>query len=196
MGREAICTATWDGATGEAKALLESTEIILRGDIRARIARAGITGVTARGDDLAVDVSGDTLTLELGATEATKWAAALLKTPPTLAEKLGLATGKRAFVLGVIDDAALAAALDGATTPVLANADMIVAILRSDADLSATLDTARTAPTCAIWIVAGKGKFATVSDNAIRGFMRAGHYVDSKTSGISDRWTATRYGPR
>lgn len=196
MGREAICTATWQGATAEVKVLLESTEIILRGDIRARIARAGITGITARGDNLAVDVSGDMLTLELGPVEATKWAAALLKAPPTLVEKLGLAAGKRAFVLGVIDDAALAVALDRATAPVLADADMIVAILRSEADISAALDTARTAPACAIWMVAGKGKFATVADAAIRGFMRANGYVDTKTSGISYRLTATRYTPR
>lgn len=195
MGRETICTATWQGATAEVKVLLESTEIILRGDIRARIARAGITGVTARSDNLAVDVSGDRLTLELGPVEATKWAAALLKAPPTLVEKLGLAAGKRAFVLGVIDDAALAVALDRATAPVLADADMIVAILRSEADLSTALDTARAAA-LAVWMVAGKGKFATVADSAIRGFMRANGYVDTKTSSISYRWTATRYTPR
>ncbi|UVO53249.1 hypothetical protein [Sphingomonas sp. SUN039] len=195
MGREAICTATWQGATSEAKVLLESTEIILRGDLRARIPRTAITGVVVEGGDLVVDVSGAPLTLELGAAEAAKWAAALLKAPPTLAEKLGLADGKRAFVLGTVEDDALATALGGATVGAPADADMIVAVLFDEAGLSATLDAARAAA-LPVWLVAGKAKFATVADGTIRGFMRSNGYIDTKVSGISDRWTATRYSPR
>ena len=76
--------------------MLESTEIILRGNLRGRLPRAGIVGVVLLGDDLLVDMSGELLTLELGHMEAAKWAAALLKVPPTLAEKLGLGGGKLA----------------------------------------------------------------------------------------------------
>lgn len=195
MGREAVCTAIWQGATAEVKALLESSEIILRGDLRARIARSGITGVVVQGDALVVDVAGSALTLELGSVEAAKWAAALLKAPPTLAEKLGLGGGKRAVVLGVVEDDALAAALDGATVAAPDDAHMIVAVVRTEADLASALETARTAA-LPVWIVAGKGKFATVSDSAIRTLMRTNGYIDSKTSGVSDRWSATRYAAR
>ena len=37
MGREAICTCDWAGEVTEVKALLETSEIILRGGIRKRI---------------------------------------------------------------------------------------------------------------------------------------------------------------
>lgn len=195
MGREAICTATWDGATAEVKALLESSEIILRGEIRARIARVGITGVEVRGNDLVVDVSGAALTMGLGSVEAAKWAAALLKAPPTLAEKLGLGGSKRAVVLGTVDDDALNAALDGATVAASTDADMVVAVVHTGADLASALDTARTAA-LPVWIVAGKGKFATVSDSDIRTLLRGNGFIDTKTSGVSDRWTATRYAAR
>jgi hypothetical protein len=196
MGREAICTASWNGSTAEVKALLESTEIILRGDIKVRIARAGIAGVTAMGDDLIVDVSGTPLTLALGSAEAAKWAAALLKAPPTLAEKFGLTGDRRAYVLGIVDDEVLSAAIDGATAPTPAEADMIIAVMREETELGAALQAARTPAPRPVWIVAGKGKFATVPDSTVRGFMREEGWIDTKTSAVSDRWTATRYSAR
>ena len=42
MGREAMCTYSWQGQTGQGKALLEAEEIVLRGDIRTRIPRHAI----------------------------------------------------------------------------------------------------------------------------------------------------------
>ena len=161
MGREVTCTATWQGVTASAKVLLESTEIILRGRIRGRIPRAGITHVLSDGDVLVIDSSGVSLTLELGRTEALKWAAAISKTPPTLTEKLGLAQNKLAFVLGEVDDETLAGALSGATTAVLAEADMIVAVLRSDADLAAAFRTAQMVG-LPVWLIGEKGKAARV----------------------------------
>jgi hypothetical protein len=40
MGREAICDCTFNGTTAKVKALLESKELILRGDIRMRARRS------------------------------------------------------------------------------------------------------------------------------------------------------------
>jgi hypothetical protein len=195
VGREAVCTTTWQGVTGNAKVLLESNEIIVRGEIRARIPRTGIVGVVSLGDELVVDVAGEPLTLVLGRNETAKWAAALLKTPPTLTEKLGLRGDQFAFVLGIVDDEVLTKALSGVTTISLADADMIVAVLRSEEELAGALETAREVG-LPVWIIGGKGKTAQPSDSAIRAFMRAGNYIDNKTSAVSDSWTATRYGPR
>ena len=195
MGREANCTATWQGETAHVKVLLESTEIILRGEIRGRIPRAEIVGVVVSEDHLVVDVSGELLTLALGRADVAKWAAALLKSPPTLAEKLGLSAEKRAFVLGDVDDEALTTALTGTTTIAMADADVIVAVLRSEIDLTAAFETARSLNR-PIWMVSEKGKAARVSDGAIRSFLRAQNFIDTKTSAVSDRWTATRYRSR
>ena len=43
MGRTSITIAQWQGQTAEVRALLEATEIVLRGGIKARVARAAIT---------------------------------------------------------------------------------------------------------------------------------------------------------
>jgi hypothetical protein len=75
------------------------------------------------------------------------------------------------------------------------DAAVIIAVLRSHSDLSAAVEAARSVEH-AIWCVIGKGKFATVSDSEVRTTMRAAGFVDNKTSGVSERWTATQYGRR
>lgn len=196
MGREAATLAHWRGEAAEVKALLESTELIVRGAIRVRIPWATITGVRAEEGALIVDVGADRLVLELGLVEATKWAATLLKPPPTLAHKLGVGADRPAFVVGVVNDPVLAAALDGATVRTSSGATMLIAVLRVLDDLETALRVARSEPTLPIWCVHGKGKRAIVTDAAVRMRFRAAGYVDNKTSAVSEHWTATRYSPR
>jgi hypothetical protein len=194
MGREAVAVCRWQGDVAEAKILLESQEIILRGDVRARIARGSITGARVDGDDLVVTAAAGELVVELGSIQAAKWAAAILKAPPTLASKLGIDAARRAFVIGVVADATLADALDGATTDVPGEAAVLVAVVLSDAELAAAFAVAETLPTLAVWCVYGKGKAAITGDGAVRAFMRSQGYVDSKSCAVSGALTATRYG--
>jgi hypothetical protein len=86
-------------------------------------------------------------------------------------------------------------ALDGAMVPTAAEADMIIAVVRDEAELGRAQETARSSGH-PIWIVAGKSKFTTVPDSTIRSFMRGNCWMDTKTSAVSDRWTATRYSAR
>ena len=68
MGLEATCAATLDGETSRGKALLETTEVIFRGDFRARVPLAARSKrVTVAGDTLTLKWRGGTLALELGA---------------------------------------------------------------------------------------------------------------------------------
>ena len=90
MGREARAIAAWRGQTAQVKALLESHEIVLRGGIRARIPRSDVTAVATVGGRLDLLAAGEPLVLTLGEPEAGKWAAALLRPPPSLADKLGV----------------------------------------------------------------------------------------------------------
>ena len=82
MGREAEALCHWAGTSGQAHILLESSEIILRGEVRARIPRASIRSFKADGGDLTVDAAAGRLVAELGGTLAASWAAALAKPPP------------------------------------------------------------------------------------------------------------------
>jgi hypothetical protein len=196
MGREALAITDWQGQTVKVKALLESQEIILRSPIRARIPRSEISGVTVDGDRLRLVVDGEPLTLTLGATEADRWAIVLLKPPPSLAEKLGISVDKRAYLMGSLDDETLRSALTDAMTDALADASVIVAVLAEQADLDAACTLAATVPHLALWCVYPKGRNSPVGDAVIRAHLRERGYVDSKSSAVSDRLTATRYARR
>lgn len=196
MGREAVAVCRWQGETAEVKALLEGHEIILRGDIRARISRASISSFLVEGETLFLVAGDQQLGLELGQVEAQKWAAVLGKPLPTLAEKIGVDALHPAFVSGEVKDAALAEALAGAVTNAPDQAAILIAILIDEADLAAAIKLARAMPHCPIWCIYGKGKHATVSDSTIRSAMRASGFIDNKTSSVSERMTATRYRQR
>jgi hypothetical protein len=193
MGRESTAVCHWDGKSAETKVLLESTEIILRGELRAKIPRASISKTQVKGDTLVVTTGKQELRLELGKVEAEKWYAVLSKPPPSLAQKLGVDLMRRAFVLGETDDKELARALKNNTTADVKVASILIAIVQTEAHLTAAIKTAKKRPECPIWCVYGKGKFTTVTDSAIRSAMRAAGFADTKTSGVSAQLTATRY---
>ena len=98
MGREARCAATWGAHRGNVTALLESTELIVRGAFRARAPIASLRGVRAEGGTLYFRAGDDDVALAMGAA-APRWAAAIATPPPSLAAKLGIA-GKRVLVDG------------------------------------------------------------------------------------------------
>ena len=199
MGREAETFAHWQGQSGEVRALLESGEVILRGGIRDRIARSAITGMAVDSGDLRLQTDRGPLVLELGAVEAARWLAALQKPAPSLAQKLGLGAGRLAFVLGRVEEAVLAEALAGASTPVLADAGLLVAVLDTPGDLAAAYGLAQSAPHLMIWCLYPKGRAsavtdASITDATVRGYFRERGYIDSKSCAVSESLTATRYG--
>lgn len=196
MGSEAVAVARWRGAVEEVKVLLEGNEILLRGAIKARIARSGISGISVEGDSLSLHSDGELLVLELGAREAAKWQDALLKPPPGLAAKMGIGPDSLAFVMGRNDDPDLAEALAGATCASPDQAQILVAIIDSEAGLAAALAIANLYPELFLWCVYRKGKTAAFGDTRVRTFLRDHGYIDSKTCAVSADLTATRYRSR
>lgn len=174
------------------KALLESAEIILRGEVHLRLPRSSTTDVKADGGTLVLTADGQAPRLELGGKEAEKWAAALLKPPPPLARKLGLGPDARALVLGDASDPELVRALNNAVAAKVADAAMVVAVIDGEAGLRAAVSRA---PHLPVWCVYAKGKAAGYGDGEIRSFMRARGYRDNKSCAVSERLTATRYSP-
>src|SRR3954469_19134536 len=86
MGREARTVASFDGWTGEGKALLETDEVLFRGERRLlpRLPAAGaLGGGGGRG----------------GRARAARGATRILH-PPTLADRLGVKPGARAALEG------------------------------------------------------------------------------------------------
>src|SRR6478735_5527151 len=102
MGREARCAVRHDGQEAEAKAQLETDELIVRSPFRLTVPRAGIRSATVAGEALEVVYDGGALTLRLGEREAAKWAADIAN-PKTLAEKLGVKAGQRVWLVNGAD---------------------------------------------------------------------------------------------
>lgn len=70
MGRESAAQLWFGGATGFRTLLLESAEIILRGDLQARIPRSDVLGFGVEQDDLIIDTAHGPLRASLSAKDA------------------------------------------------------------------------------------------------------------------------------
>ena len=139
MGREAVVYAQVGSEAGDIRAVLESRELILRGDIRRTFALSDLAQVRVELDALVFLHGPEEVRLMLGATMADKWARAMTTPPPSLRAKLGLGNGTQVFCLGQVDEPELADALDGAISADLHAAGMVVARIDSAADLERLL---------------------------------------------------------
>jgi hypothetical protein len=176
------------------KALLESEGIILRGEVRGKLPRAGLMGWRVEGEDLCLRSDGEPLVLTLGAREAAAWVKALETPLPSLAQKLGVSGAARAWVIGGPAPEEIAVAVAGAEVAGPEAAAVIVAVLTGPGDLPAAV-AAGQAHGLRVWCVHGKGKGAAVPDAAVRAAFRAAGWVDIKASAVSDGFTATLYKP-
>lgn len=194
MGREAEGQAVWRGVAGEVKALLESDGIILRGELRGKLPRAGLMDWRVEGEDLCLRSEGEPLVLTLGAKEAAAWVTALDKPLPSLAQKLGVSATARAWVIGGPMPEEIAIAVAGADAPGPERAVVIVAVLSGPGDLAQAL-AAGQASGLRVWCIHGKGRGAAVGDAAVRAAFRGAGRMDIKTSAVSEGYSATLYRP-
>jgi hypothetical protein len=194
MGREAEGHAIWRGASGAVKAVLESDGIILRGEVRAKLPRAGLMDWRVEGEDLCLRSDGEALVLTLGAKEAAAWVKALEKPLPSLAAKLGISATTRAWVIGgtAPEEIAVAVAAGRAEEP--ERAAVIVAVLTGPGDLEAAL-AAGQVHGLRVWCIHGKGKSAAVGDAVARAAFRGAGWMDIKSSAVSEAFSATLYRP-
>jgi hypothetical protein len=194
MGREAEGHAVWRGQSGAVKAYLESDGIILRGEVRGKLPRAGLMDWRVDGEDLCLRSDGEPLVLTLGAKEAAAWVKAMEKPVPSLAQKLGVSSTARAWVIGGPAPDEIAVAVAGAEATGPKGAAVIVVVLTGPGDLEAALAAGRESG-LRVWCVHGKGKGAVVSDAAVREAFRAAGWMDIKTSAVSDGFSSTLYRP-
>ena len=103
MGQSIGCAAKVDGQADRGTALLETDEVIFRGEgARARIPFASMQRVDVRGAWLVIAHAKGSLELELEARAAT-WKEKI-RSPKGLVEKLGVKSGARVAILGLTDD--------------------------------------------------------------------------------------------
>ena len=106
MGAEAKTTLRLGRQSFAGTALLETTELLFRGDTRLRIPLGSVTGVDVKNGSLYVTHADGVAVLALGDALAGKWAEKI-RSPRSLADKLGVKPGMQIAVIGVSDAAIL-----------------------------------------------------------------------------------------
>jgi hypothetical protein len=99
MGSDVKSRVRFGKQESEGKALLETSEIIFRGDFRLKIPFATILSAKVVGDDLQIRTAEGLAIFGLGALTARKWSEKILH-PKTRIEKLGIKPGARISLIG------------------------------------------------------------------------------------------------
>jgi hypothetical protein len=182
----------------EVRALLESNELILRGDIRRRALFSEIADVKMQSDGLRFKVGGERVELSLGSSVCAKWAAAITGPPPSLSRKLGITNKTVLRTIGDTQDENLKTALAEAARISARDADLIVACVDTLESLKAALKQAKKQllDSVPIWVVYAKGPGHALNETAIRSLLRGEGLMDTKVASVSSELTALRFSLR
>ena len=201
MGLEAHCQVRINERTVDVKALLESDELILRGEHRARLAFSSLDGIEAADGQLRLQHQDDKIVLHLG-TAAERWAEKI-RNPRTLLDKLGVKPGMRAAAIRLTDadllqqlrtTIALTEAPAGASPDLSGSTyDLIFLQIDSLADL-ASLSALRgmIVQAGAVWVVHPKGR-RDLKDTDVMAAGKAAGLVDNKVARVSEVHSALRF---
>lgn len=187
MGLEATCKLKFGGKVSEGTALLESTELLFRGDFRVKIPFRQISELKARNGNLVVTFPLGVAQFELGPA-AEKWLDRI-RNPKSLLDKLGVKADSKIAVLD-IDDGTFHAQLRKKSGTFIENKlsqhrDFIFfgaagkSSLRRLANLQKHL-----AKTGAIWVIYPKGQ-SHLNENDVRAAGKEAGLVDVKVVSFS-----------
>ena len=145
---------------GAVKVCLETDELILRGEVRAKIARSAVRTATAKGEKVTVTFDGGTLILFLG-DAAERSAAKVVEPPKSRLQKMGIGAGTEVTILSVAELAFAAdvrAAGARISRRIRSSETLIVLGVEREADLARISTAAKSlAPDGALWVIHPKG---------------------------------------
>ncbi len=218
MGQEVRCTLRFQDTVAEGKAVLETDEMVFRGDAgtRLKLQFKEMRSVEARDGELRVESSHGAAVFELGA-QAHKWARKILH-PKSLLDKLGVRPGMRVAVLGVDDpfltdlrertDGVVLREASSSARPTSASGragsgvaagtnsggyDAAFVAVDEPADLEQLAALKRAIkPDGAVWAMFRKGRKDFNENDILRGGLAAG-LVDGKVVRFSDTHTASKF---
>lgn len=195
MGNEANCTVRFGKDVSAGRALLETSEILFRGEFRLKIPFASIKSAKASDGELRLQTMNGLAVFELGPT-AEKWCEKILR-PKTRIEKLGLKAGASILLIGRFDadflnelkQAALFLSTGGATK----NVESTFLAVDSQRDLAKVAKIAESLKgAAALWIVYPKGQKSPTENDVISAGRMAG-LKDLKVVSFSPTHTALKF---
>ena len=196
MGSEIQCNARFGKQRSSGKALLETSELIFRGDFRLKIPFASIKSIKAGDGELRVQTADGLAVFELGEA-AEKWRHKILH-PKTRIEKLGVKPGAKISLIGEFDAEFLselkalgkAAGKEGGGKD---DAETIFLAVSSREELSRLTKLAKAMKGAAgLWIVYPKGQKAIAENDVLAGGRKVG-LKDVKVVGFSSTHTALKF---
>jgi len=195
MGAEATCTATISGKKAVGKALLETDELIFRGeDVRLTIPYKSVSSIDVKDGVLHVAWLSGVASFELGPS-AVKWADRI-RNPPSRIDKLDVKPGQLVLFVG-IRDATLREEIETRGATVVArpiaevDAVFVAANERSDLRRLATVQNFLKRDG-AIWVIRPKGS-SSISENDVMSAGRNAGLVDIKVVRFSETHTAEKF---
>jgi hypothetical protein len=195
VGSELKCTVRFGKETSEGKALLETSEILFRGDFRLKIPFATIKSANALNGELQLQTANGLAIFEIGPA-AEKWRDKILH-PKTRLEKIGLKPGAKVSLIGIFDagflDELKSLAGSVAKNKVAADSDTIFFAADSQKDLASVAKIAKSLKgAAALWIVYPKGQ-KTITENDVIAAARKAGLKDVKVVGFSVTHTALKF---
>jgi Protein of unknown function (DUF3052) len=195
VGAEARTTLKLGRQSFAGTALLETTELLFRGDTRLKIPLASILSAEARDGALHVTHSSGVAVLTLGDAVSARWAEKI-RSPRSLADKLGVKAGMRVAILGVSDTTVLADVEGKGATLVRgrvpAGAPLVLWRIATPAALTRLPRIASAiARDGAIWVIHPRGKKA-VADTVIFAAAKTAGLTYTKVVRVSETDTAEK----
>lgn len=195
MGQETVCTVRFGRQVSRGKALLETSEILFRGEFRLKIPFASMKSVKAVDGELRVQVPEGVAIFELGPA-AEKWREKILH-PKSRIEKLGMKPGAKVALFGEFD-AEFLRELGGRTEAVTTgkaskDCEWIFFAAGSREELSGAAKIAKAMRgATALWVVYPKGKKEITERDVIAAGRKAG-LKDVKVVGFSATHTGLKF---
>jgi hypothetical protein len=194
MGQELACSVLSNGKSHRGKALLESNEILFRGDLRLKIPLASIKKVEAGEGKLNVRTKDALYVFDLGP-KAEKWRDRIAN-PKSLLDKLGVKPGDSVSLQGSFSadfladlkkqGAVIGRGKSAAPSWIFLAADSVADLANVKSAAGALKNSA------ALWIVYRKGQ-KSITEHDVRGAgLRAG-LTDIKVASFSPTHTALKF---
>ena len=195
MGNEATCRVRFGKQESEGKALLETSEILFRGDFRLKIPFSMIKSAKAVDGELRLQTSDGLAVFDIGAA-AEKWLEKILH-PKSRIEKLGVKAGGKVSLIGEFEadflSELLAVTKSVAKGNVASDSEHIFFAADSKADFPALSKIAKSMQgAAALWIVYPKGQ-THITENDVLAAGRKSGLKDVKVVGFSATHTALKF---
>ena len=195
MGSEAFCKVRFGEQESEGKALLETSEIVFRGDFRLKIPFSTVKSAKAVNGQLCLETAQGAAIFQLGAT-AEKWLEKILH-PKSRIEKLGVKSGAKVSVIGKFDadflHEILALAKSVTKSQAARGSDHVFFAANRKNDFSnLSKITKALSGAAALWIVYPKGQ-KHITENDVLSAGRKSGLKDVKVVGFSPTHTALKF---